>query len=419
MFKSLSVKIFVGLLIGTLFQYGFANDGFVNGTLVDVAAGIGSMFVQLIMMLVVPLVFFSIVTGIIELNDLKSFGRLGSKTFVLYLLNTVVAIVAAITLSVWFAPGAGLALTGDKNAELVTTELPGFLGMIVDIIPRNPIQAFAEGNMLQIIFMALMTGGVIKALGDTVKPTITFFQQGNKIMLKMITVVMSLAPYGVFALMIQLGATFVPEAFMSVLSYMMLVIGLLAFWALVVYPTIIGLTTSTSASDFRRHTREQFLFALSTASSNATIPVTMRTLIEKIGVKKSIAGFGVPMGATMNMSGAAIYITVGIFFVGNAFGHPIEMSQLPVLAFTVFLLSIGAGGVPGGGIVMIGVLIHQLGLPIEAIAIVAALDRIIDMFCTSTNVVGDAAVVTMVDHSEQVLDAAATTPANTGSTAAA
>ena len=409
MFKSLSSRIFVGLfaglLLGTIIQYGFAGSSFANTTLVDIASGAGSMFVQLIMMLVVPLVFFSIVTGIVELRDLKSFGRLGSKTFALYLANTMVAIIVSIGLAMWIAPGAGMQLVGDQNASLTSTELPGFIDMIVNIIPSNPVDAFATGNMLQIIFMALLTGGIVKALGDEVKPVVTFFQLGNKIMLKMITVVMSVAPIGVFALMIKLGATFEPEAFLSVFSYMAVIVGLLAFWALVVYPMVIGMTTNVSASEFRRKTREQFLFALSTASSNATIPVTMRTLTEKLGVKRSVAGFGVPMGATMNMSGVAIYITVAAFFVGNAFGTPITMDQIPVLAFSVFLLSIGAGGVPGGGIVMIGVLIHQMGLPVEAIALVAALDRIIDMFCTSTNVVGDSAVVTMVDHSEKAEEA--------------
>ena len=409
MFKSLSSRIFVGLfaglILGTIIQYGFAGSSFANTTLVDIASGAGSMFVQLIMMLVVPLVFFSIVTGIAELRDLKSFGRLGSKTFGLYLANTAVAIIVSIGLAMWIAPGAGMNLVGDQNASLTSTELPGFIDMIVNIIPSNPIEAFASGNMLQIIFMALLTGGIIKALGDEVQPVVAFFQLGNKIMLKMITVVMSIAPIGVFALMVKLGATFEPDAFLSVLSYMAVIVGLLAFWALVVYPVVIGMTTNISASEFRRKTREQFLFALSTASSNATIPVTMRTLTEKLGVKRSVAGFGVPMGAPMNMSGVAIYITVAAFFVGNAFGTPITMEQVPVLAFSVFLLSIGAGGVPGGGIVMIGVLIHQMGLPVEAIALVAALDRVIDMFCTSTNVVGDSAVVAMVDHSEKLEEA--------------
>lgn len=201
MFKSLSSRIFVGLfaglILGTIIQYGFAGSSFANTTLVDIASGAGSMFVQLIMMLVVPLVFFSIVTGIAELRDLKSFGRLGSKTFGLYLANTAVAIIVSIGLAMWIAPGAGMNLVGDQNASLTSTELPGFIDMIVNIIPSNPIEAFASGNMLQIIFMALLTGGIIKALGDEVQPVVAFFQLGNKIMLKMITVVMSIAPIGV------------------------------------------------------------------------------------------------------------------------------------------------------------------------------------------------------------------------------
>lgn len=167
-----------------------------------------------------------------------------------------------------------------------------------------------------------------------------------------------------------------------------------------VYPLMVGATTKMTPAQFIRATREQVLFSLSTASSNATIPVTMRTLTDKIGVSKSVAGFGVPLGATMNMAGASIYIAIAAIFIANAFGQPIQMGDLFTLGFTVLLLSIGAGGVPGGGVVMIGVILHQLGLPPEGLAIVAAVDRINDMFCTSSNVVGDTAVNTIVAGSE-------------------
>ncbi|MGL5408120.1 MAG: dicarboxylate/amino acid:cation symporter, partial [Shewanella sp.] len=189
--------------------------------------------------------------------------------------------------------------------------------------------------------------------------------------------------------------------FMSVVEYLVLILGLLLLWIFVVYPLAVSCFTPLSARAFRQKTQEQVLFSLSTASSNATIPVTMRTLTEKLGVSRSVAGFGVPLGATMNMGGVAIYITIAIFFVANAFGMTITTEQLPALLFSIFLLSVGAGGVPGGGMVMIGVLIHQLGLPIEAFAIVAALDRIIDMVLTSCNVVGDTAVLTIVDQTEK------------------
>lgn len=406
MMKSLSTRIFIGLfaglIFGTIVQY-FLNDiGFFSGNLVELAGGVGTMFVNMIMMLVVPLVFVSIVCGVCELQDLKSFGRLGGKTFGFYIINTVVAIATALLVALLLEPGKGVDMSSTDGVAITATELPSLMALVIDIVPRNPVTAFMSGNMLQVIFMALLLGGVIKSLGEHVAGTVQGFQTANRIMMKLISVVMSLAPYGVFALMFKLGATLDAGVFMSVVEYMVLILALLLLWIFVVYPMAVGIFTPISAKTFREKTQEQVLFSLSTASSNATIPVTMRTLTDKLGVNRAVAGFGVPLGATMNMGGVAIYITIAIFFVANAFGMPITTEQLPSLLFSVFLLSVGAGGVPGGGMVMIGVLIHQMGLPIEAFAIVAALDRIIDMVLTSCNVVGDTAVLTIVDQTEKV-----------------
>lgn len=405
MIKSLSTRIFIGLfaglILGTLVQY-FLNDiGFFSGNLVELAGGVGTMFVNMIMMLVVPLVFVSIVCGVCELQDLKSFGRLGGKTFGFYIVNTVIAISTALLVVLLLDPGKGVDMSNTDGVAITATELPSLMALLIDIVPRNPVAAFMSGNMLQVIFMALMLGGVIKSLGEHVAGAVQGFQTANKIMMKLISVVMSLAPYGVFALMFKLGATLDAAVFISVLEYVVIILALLLLWIFVVYPLAVGMFTPISAKRFREKTQEQVLFSLSTASSNATIPVTMRTLTEKLGVNRAVAGFGVPLGATMNMGGVAIYITIAIFFVANAFGMPITSEQLPSLLFSIFLLSVGAGGVPGGGMVMIGVLIHQMGLPIEAFAIVAALDRIIDMVLTSCNVVGDTAVLTIVDQTEK------------------
>lgn len=405
MIKSLSTRIFIGLfaglILGTLVQY-FLNDiGFFSGNLVELAGGVGTMFVNMIMMLVVPLVFVSIVCGVCELQDLKSFGRLGGKTFGFYIVNTLVAISTALLVVLLLDPGKGVDMSSTDGVAITATELPSLMALLIDIVPRNPVAAFMSGNMLQVIFMALMLGGVIKSLGEHVAGAVQGFQTANKIMMKLISVVMSLAPYGVFALMFKLGATLDAAVFISVLEYVVIILALLLLWIFVVYPLAVGMFTPISAKRFREKTQEQVLFSLSTASSNATIPVTMRTLTEKLGVNRAVAGFGVPLGATMNMGGVAIYITIAIFFVANAFGMPITSEQLPSLLFSIFLLSVGAGGVPGGGMVMIGVLIHQMGLPIEAFAIVAALDRIIDMVLTSCNVVGDTAVLTIVDQTEK------------------
>ncbi|MGB0893945.1 MAG: dicarboxylate/amino acid:cation symporter [Parashewanella sp.] len=405
MMKSLSTKIFLGLflglLLGTIVQYFLTDVAFFSESLVGLFGGVGKMFVNMIMMLVVPLVFVSIVCGVCELPDLKSFGRLGGKTFSFYIINTLVAISAALVVALVFQPGTGVDMSSTADVAITATELPNISNLIVSIIPRNPVQAFLDGNMLQIIFMALLVGGVIKSMGDSMKSTISGFQTANKIMMKLISVVMSLAPIGVFALMFKLSATLDSDAVFSVAQYIILILALLITWIFVVYPFAVSLFTPIKASVFREKTREQVLFSLSTASSNATIPVTMRTLTEKLGVNRAVAGFGVPLGATMNMGGVSIYITIAIFFVANAFGTPFTAEQIPALVFSIFLLSVGAGGVPGGGMVMIGVLIHQTGLPIEAFAIVAAIDRVIDMFVTSSNVVGDSAVVTIVDQTEK------------------
>ncbi|MDA0120767.1 dicarboxylate/amino acid:cation symporter [Vibrio sp. T11.5] len=404
--KSLSSKIFIGLfaglLIGTAIQYLFSGIAIFDTYLLGAAEGAGGMFVSLIKLLVVPLVYVSIVCGIVDLKDITAFGRLGGKTFALYIFNTIIAITAALTVGLIFQPGADANLAGtiSETVKLTTTETPDIFSLVVNIVPSNPVQAFANGDMLQIIFMAILTGLAIQALDSRGGPAIRTFKMANEIMMKLVGLVMSLAPYGVFALMIQLGATLDANTLMSVAGYVALVVSMLVFWIFFFYPMAVGIATGTSPKTFLRATREQILFSLSTASSNATIPVTMRTLTEKLKVSKSVAGFGVPLGATMNMSGVSIYIALATIFVANAFGQPINTADVFTLGLTILLLSIGAGGVPGGGVVMVGVLLHQLGLPPEGLAIIAAVDRINDMFCTSSNVVGDTAVNTIVAKSE-------------------
>lgn len=403
---SLSTRIFVGLfaglLIGSIIQYLFPGVALLNAGVVGLADGVGGMFVSLIKLMVVPLVYISIVSGICELRDIASFGRLGSKTFGLYIINTMLSIAAAILVGVIFQPGLGASLPhgASGSVELTTTETPDIGAMLVGIVPSNPIQAFASGDMLQIIFMAILTGLAIQAMGSAAAPAIRTFRIANDVMMKLVGLVMKLAPYGVFALMISLGATLEADTLVSVAGYVALVVAVLVFWILVVYPLAVWLTTGIKPGEFRKATREQLLFSLSTASSNATIPVTMRTLTEKLGVSKAIAGFGVPLGATINMSGSAIYITLAAMFAANISGTPIATGDLITVGFTVLLMSVGVGGVPGGAVVMAGVLLHQMGLPVEAMAIIMAVDRINDMFCTSSNVVGDTAVNTIVAKME-------------------
>lgn len=364
---SLSTRIFaglfVGLVIGSLIQYLFADIAFLNNNIVGLAEGLGGMFVSLIKLMVVPLVYISIVTGICELRDIASFGRLGSKTFGLYIVNTMLSIAAAILVGQIFKPGMGASLPNgaSKTVELATTETPDIGALLINIVPSNPVQAFASGDMLQIIFMAIITGLAIQAMGSGAAPAMRTFRVANQVMMKLVGLVMTLAPYGVFALMISLGATLEANTLMSVAGYVGLVVLVLAFWILVVYPLAVWMFTGIRPKVFRQATREQLLFSLSTASSNATIPVTMRTLTDKLGVSRAIAGFGVPLGATINMSGSAIYITLAAMFAANISGTPIPTGDLLTVGFTVLLMSVGVGGVPGALWLWLGCYYYKWG----------------------------------------------------------
>ena len=407
MINSLSGRIFIGLLLGfltgTLVQYSLYN---INPELFDFILskfkGFGSMFVNCIMLTVAPLVFFSITLGVLELKDISSFKRLSLKTCILYLLNTVFAICCAASVVYFFDLGSGLDFKFEASTNfLQQRNMPSFFDVVTNIVPSNVVSAFADSNMLQIIFLAILLGVVINSLGEKAAPAVKFFSLGNDIMIRTILIVMKLAPFGVFFLMVNLGATFDLKMIVGVLQYIGLIFLLLSIWLVVVYPLAAYFFAGVNPLVFLRAIREQFLFSITTASSSATIPLTMKALIDKLQVDRTVAGFGVPLGATVNMGGVSIYITVSIIFLINVFGIEINSSNLLALLFNVFFLAVGSGGVPGGGLVMIAVLVQQLGLPPEAFALIAAVDRIIDMAVTSVNVVGDTAVVLIVDRNEK------------------
>ncbi|UYM17627.1 dicarboxylate/amino acid:cation symporter [Endozoicomonas euniceicola] len=395
------IALVVGLFVGGIIQMFAAPDGFLQTVLITNTFGTGgTLFVDMIKLVVMPLIFISIVNAVCSLEDISQFGRLGVFTFGLYLVNTAIAIVAAIFVATLLQPGLGADLgLADPSVELSLKEPPSLLAMIVDIVPVNPVDAFVEGKILQILFMAITTGVAIKKLDiqDTHRVS-KAFAIANNVMMKLVSMIMSLAPWGVFFLTAKMAATLDIESILSVMSYVGTALLVITVWLFVFYPLMVFATTRRSPLDFIRKTREQMIFALSTASSNATIPVTLRTLTDKLKVSSRIAGFTVPLGATMNMSGAAIYMVVASIFIADAYGLTLNRLELIDLGFTVLLLAIAAGGIPGGAIVTIGVLLHTLGLPVEALGIIIAVDRIIDPVCTVLNVTGDTVVCTIVSH---------------------
>ncbi|GAA4651220.1 dicarboxylate/amino acid:cation symporter [Kistimonas scapharcae] len=411
MSSNLTTRILIalvgGILVGALIQHFASPEGMLQTWLVGglFHAG-GNIFVSMIKLMVMPLIFISIVNAVCSLDDINQFGRLGAKTLGLYLLNTVIAIAAAIGIALMVKPGLGANLgLADASLSLSRTEVPSLLDMVIGIVPTNPVQAFAEGNILQILFMAIITGIAIKKLEDQETHSVSkAFSLANNVMMKLIGMVMALAPYGVFFLTAKLAATLDSHSILSVMTYVMTASLVMLIWLFGFYPLVTGMATGTSPISFIRKTREQMMFALSTASSNATIPVTFRTLTDKLGVSDKVAGFSVPLGATMNMSGAAIYMTVATMFVAYAYNVDLSGGELVTLGVTAFLLAIATGGIPGGAVVTTGVLLHQLGLPIEALGIIIATDRILDALCTVTNVVGDTAVSTIVAKTEGEID---------------
>ena len=386
------IALILGMATGIIIQLAASPEGITQKYLVSgLFHAVGVMFVAMIKMLVVPLIFVSIAHAVCSINDITQVGRLGVKTFGIYLGNTFFAILSAIVITLMVAPGTGANLGHvDQLVRSGQSELPSLLNMIINVVPVNPFQALVEGNILQILFMAIITGIAIKKLENHETHSVSnAISLANSVMMKLIGMVMSMAPIGVFFLTAKLAATLNGSSILSVLSYVLTCLLIMCLWLFVIYPVLIGLVIKRSPLVFIRHTREQVIFALSTASSNASIPITYQTLIEKFQVPAHIAGFTVPLGATINMSGSAIYMSVAALFVANAWHIDLSLLEMGTMGFTTFLLAVATGGIPGGAAVSTGVLLHTMGLPVEAMAIILATDRITDAGCTVTNVVGN------------------------------
>lgn len=404
----LTMKILIGMglgiLIGAVIQFWMSDIKFVQDNIVGglFHAG-GKMFVNSLKMLVVPLVFISLVCGTCSLADPSKLGRLGGKSIALYLTTTAIAITLAIGLALLVSPGASEQALA-SSASFTGKEAPSLSQVLISIIPSNPIQAMAEGNMLQIIVFALLFGIAITLAGDAGKRVAAMFDDLNEIVMKIVNIIMNLAPYGVFFLMAKLASEISLETFGSVLKYFFVVLLALGVHALVTYPTILKFLTGLNPVIFIRKMRDTALFAFSTASSNATIPVTLETTTKKMGVDNSIASFTVPLGATINMDGTAIMQGVATVFIAQVYGIDLSIADYLMVILTATLASIGTAGVPGVGLIMLAMVLQQVGLPVEGIALIIGVDRLLDMTRTAVNVTGDSMVTVIVAKTEKELD---------------
>jgi Na+/H+-dicarboxylate symporter len=374
------------------------NDFFVNG-LFHVG---GSIFIASLKMIVVPLVFVSLVVGTCSLNDTSKLARLGGKSIGLYLMTTAIAITLAILFALLIGPGEGVKPPSDL--EYAAKEAPGFAQVLINMFPTNPIDSMAKGNMLQVIVFALLFGVSIALAGKAGERLTSLFNDLNTVIMRLVVILMNLAPYGVFFLLAKLFTTLEYETIVNLIKYFLLVVFVLLLHAFVVYGTLLKVLTGLNPVMFFRKMRDAALFAFSTASSGATLPVTMETATKKLGVKNSIASFTLPMGATLNMDGTAIMQGVATVFIAQVFVIDLTITDYLMVVLTATLASIGTAAVPGVGLVMLTMVLQQVGLPVEGIALIIGVDRLLDMTRTAVNVTGDCMVSCVVATSEKEFD---------------
>ena len=393
----------LGLVVGILLNFTVAEVTWVRGFVIDgVLATVGEIFVRFLSMLVVPLVFVSLITGVSALSDPSKLGRVGGKAVGLYLFTTGIAVTLALLAAIIVQPGIGA-----DPSVLVEREIaaqPSFFEVIANIVPRNPVQAMAEGDMLPIIVFAILIGLSISLSGQAGTRMSEFFNDANTVVMRLVGFVMALAPYGVFALITVLAATTGWGTFVGVLKYVILVMVMLVLHAGVTYSLILKVTTGLSPRIFFAKMRGVLAFAFSTASSAATIPVTLKTVQNELGVNNRISSFTVPLGATINMDGTAIMQGIAAGFIAQYFGVDLSLGQYLMIVMMVIMASIGAAGVPGVGLILLAGVLAQVGLPAEGIALILGVDRLLDMTRTAVNVSGDAMVTTVVAYSESELD---------------
>ena len=388
------LEVVLGSLSPDSGLYGFLYNGMVMG-LFDV---LGRIFIASLKLLVVPLVLVSLICGMAALGASSRMGPIAGKTVGLYLVTTCIAVSLGLAIALAVGPGEGV--NAVASSDFVPKEAPPIKETLINIFPTNPVAAMAEGNMLQVIVFALLVGFALTRAGEAGQRLIAWFQDMEVVVMKMVGVLIELAPYGVFALLTKLFATMGFGTIFDLAAYFFTLLGVLLFHGLVVYGLVLRTLTPLSPAMLRQKMRRVWAFAFSTSSSGATLPVTLRTVEKRLGVNKSVAGFSVPLGATINMDGTAIMQGVATVFIAQVYGIDLSSSQLLMVVLTATLASIGTAAVPSAGLIMLSLVLTQAGLPVEGIALILGVDRLLDMVRTAVNVTGDATVSTVVAYHE-------------------
>ena len=363
---------------------------------------IGKVFVLSLKLLVVPLVFFSLVCGSASMGEDVKMGQVAFKTIALYLVTTAIAVSLALTIANIVDPGVGINTA--EAANYVAKAAPSFKDVFIGIFPSNPFQAMVEGNMLQVIVFAILVGVAILQAGESGKTVLRGCQMISDVIMRMVAILMNLAPYGVFCLLAKLFTSQGFSAIINLALYFGTIVFVLFLHASVVYTSLFALLTRLNPLTLFKNMRPALLFAFSTSSSNATMPITLNVARTRVGAHNSIASFTIPLGATVNMDGTAIMQGIATVFIAQAYGLDLTMSEYLAVVATATLASIGTAGVPGVGLITLAMVLQQVGLPVEGIGLIIGVDRLLDMMRTVVNVSGDGMVTAVVADSEGLLD---------------
>ena len=395
---NLSVKIFIALVASVILGLIAGPEGlpFIKWWI----APVGTIFINLIKMMIVPVVFTSLVVGMTSLGDTHTLGRIGIKTVGIYLFTTAIAIVIGFAVALIGQPGTSMVMTGD--ATVTVKEAPSIMQVFVNMVPTNPVESMAKAQILPVIVFALFVGvGILQVGGEKSQVLIKFFDAAAEVCYKVIAMIMAVSPIGVFALLLPVVAAHGPKVLLPLISVILCMAVGSIIHVVGVYSLLAKVGGKTSPMDFFAGMSEAMMIAFTTCSSAGTLPVNMKNLQEKLGVSREVTSFVLPLGATINMDGTALYMGICSLFIANVFGVDLTFGQMVMIVFTGTLASIGTAGVPGAGLIMLAMVLQSVGLPIEGLALVAGIDRILDMFRTCLNVTGDGAVALLIDKDEQ------------------
>jgi len=398
--QKLAIGFVLGIAAGLIFQFA--------GWDAAVLKPFGDLFIRLIRMVVVPLVVSSLIAGAAGMGDASKFGRVAVKILVYYFLTTAVAVTLGLIVANLTHPGLGVNLSA-AGAEAVEATPPSIVTTLLNVVPINPIEAMAKGELLPMIFFALIFGFALSSLGENGKPVVRFFEIVMNTMIKVTGYVMEYAPYGIFALIAVTVGTHGVEVLLPLLKLIVVVYLVAILHILVVYTPLVTFVAKLSPGAFFRAVSEPLIVAFTTCSSAAALPLNMRA-VEKLGVPRTISSFTIPLGNTVNMDGAAIYLGIAAIFISEVFGMPLSFSQQLTIVLMAILASIGSVGVPGAALIVMTMVFQTVGLPMEGIALVAGVDRILDMARTPLNVLGDATGAVVVAKTEGELMISETNP---------